>query len=110
MGTNITVTVHSIAEDGLPDMDTLTGRVALIFDGCVVSGWPLRAFADGGERLWEGNSDVSHLRPFGGVTHWIEFPVPVWEIASLGGGSSSAPGIDTITLANGEQPRIAGGS
>jgi hypothetical protein len=86
------IVVHEIATDGLPDMDQLTGRVAFIFDGCVVSGWPLRrddpdvahVYAregyDGDDTLWEGNSDVSHNRPMAGVTHWLEFPVPAWEI------------------------------
>lgn len=75
MARQITITVHDIAEDGLPDMDSLTGRVAFLFDGCIVSGWPL-AYGN----FWEGNSDVSHGRKFLGVTHWVEFPEPVWEI------------------------------
>ena len=88
----MTVIVHEIATDGLPDMDALTGEVVFIFDGCIVSGWPLlrSKFArssydrthgpyagyDGTDTLWEGNTDVAHVRPFGGVTHWIELPVP----------------------------------
>lgn len=94
MTEQITATVHAIAEDGLPDMDNkdLTGRVAFIFDGCIVSGWPLvprQEFADIYQRagvyeddpdLWEGNSDVAHNRPFYGVTHWVEFPEPLWSI------------------------------
>jgi hypothetical protein len=69
------ITVHEVAVDGLPDMndDTMTGRIAFIFDGCIVSGWPL---SDG---LWEANSDVGNGRPFGGVTHWVEFDRPIWE-------------------------------
>lgn len=71
------VIVHEIAVDGLPDMDNddLTGRIAFVFDGCVVSGWPLTRV--GQPHLWEANTDVGHNQPFGGVTHWIEFPVPV---------------------------------
>lgn len=72
--TELVVRVHAIAEDGLPDMDRLTGRVAFLFDGCIVSGWPLR---DG---TWEADSDVGHGRPFGGVTHWVEFPAPIWQV------------------------------
>lgn len=72
------IIVHEIATDGLPEMGQLTGRVAFIFDGCIVSGWPLDDVGMPG--LWEGNIAVSHNRPFGGVTHWVEFPVPVWEI------------------------------
>jgi hypothetical protein len=68
MTSELTVRIHAIAEDGLPDMDRLVGRVAFLFDGCIVSGWPLNG------ELWEADSDVGHGRPFGGVTHWIEFP------------------------------------
>lgn len=81
----ITVKIHTIAEDGLPNMDDqdMVGRVAFIFDGCIVSGWPLR---DGGRSepdgdvLWEGDSDVAHTQPMGNVTHWAEFPMPIWEL------------------------------
>lgn len=76
---DITVKLHSVADDGLPDMDQLGGRVALVFDGCVVSGWPAGRDDDGGP-LWEANTDVGHNRPLHGVTHWLEFPVPVWEL------------------------------
>jgi hypothetical protein len=75
----ITIKIHKIATDGLPDMDALTGRVAFIFDGFIVSGWPLERTLEG-ETLWEGNTDVSHDRPMMGVTHWVEFPAPLWEI------------------------------
>ena len=88
----VEITVHEIATDGLPDMEGLTGCVAFIFDGCIVSGWPLdpddhphlyavhdwNAKKDG--VLWEANSDVGHTRPFGGVTHWVEFPEPLWKV------------------------------
>lgn len=81
----ITVKVHEVATDGLPDMEALVGRVALIFDGCIVSGWPVD-FGDteGGGRGWEADRDVgNHLR-FGGVTHWVEFPEALHVIAPLG--------------------------
>jgi hypothetical protein len=68
------IIVHSIEADGLPDMDALTGRVAFIFDGNIVSGWPLN------DSQWEANSDVGRTIPFVGVTHWVEFPVPVWQL------------------------------
>lgn len=104
----MTIKIHEVATDGLPDMENLTGRVAFVFDGCVVSGWPLhpaqcsevyeRAKQPGSHRggagrseadklesietfgLWEADSDVGHGTPFCDVTHWIEFPVPVWEL------------------------------
>jgi hypothetical protein len=81
------VTVHEIATDGLPDMAALVGRVAFIFDGCIVSGWPLVDPEEGlderddeGRAMWEANSDVGRVVKFANVTHWVEFPVPVWEI------------------------------
>lgn len=76
----VTIKVHSIAEDGLPDMAVL-GQVAFIFDGCVVSGWPLYSGPDRNEGpysgYWEANSDVGRTVKFIGVTHWVEFPEPV---------------------------------
>lgn len=71
----IELIVHEIAKDGLPDMDKLVGRVAFIFDGCIVSGWPLN-----NDDLWEADSDVGNVSSFSGVTHWVEFPTPVWEL------------------------------
>lgn len=98
MGTELTVRLHAIAEDGLPKMDQLTGRVGFIFDGCIVSGWPLtpetmgaegidfsteiREHANRGEWLWEGNSDVARSTMFANVTHWVEFPAPLWEMTA----------------------------
>ena len=72
------IKVHDVAVDGLPDMDNLTGRVVLIFDGCAVSGWPLDDVGKPGE--WEADSDVGRHGTFVGVTHWIELPVPVWKL------------------------------
>ncbi len=66
--------LHEIAVDGLPDMEKLVGRVAFIFDGEIVSGWPS---SDG---LWEANSDVGCCPHFDGVTHWVEFPRPLEQI------------------------------
>ena len=77
------IVVHEIATDGLPDMDSLTGRVAFIFDGCIVSGWPLRPHlfqSPADQWRWEADSDVGNGRIFAGVTHWVEFPVPVRQI------------------------------
>jgi hypothetical protein len=83
---DLLVTVHEIARDGIPDLkdETLTGRVGFIFDGCVVSGWPLHTDPENYDTpysgFWEADSDVGHTRKFAGVTHWLEFPVPVWQI------------------------------
>lgn len=79
MSAQITVIVYSIAEDGLPDMDdeSLTGRVAFIWDGAIVSGWPLNRLGRPADH-WEPSEDR-----FGGevsgVTHWVEFPDPIWD-------------------------------
>lgn len=35
------ITIHEIEKDGLPSMDKMIGRVAFVFDGCIISGWPL---------------------------------------------------------------------
>jgi len=78
-----TIRVHEIATDGLPPRheDDLAGRTAFIFDGCIVSGWPLHNGPDydGPVYLgtWEADEDVGRRVEFGGVTHWVEFPVPV---------------------------------
>jgi hypothetical protein len=76
------IKIHDIATDGLPDMEALTGRVAFIFDGCIVSGWPLRD--DSGEVVWEADSDVGCGREFYHVTQWVEFPITIWEMKSHG--------------------------
>lgn len=73
------IKIHDIATAGLPDMERLTGRVAFVFNGCIVSGWPLRDGGNG-ETAWEADSDVGRGGAFFGVTHWVEFPVPVWKM------------------------------
>jgi hypothetical protein len=78
----LTVKVHEIAADGLPSCDTMD--IAFIFDGCIVSGWPLYSGEDRDEEpfsgYWEANHDVGHNNEFSGVTHWIEFPEPLIDI------------------------------
>ena len=89
----VTVKIHEIAVDGLPgEDDDLVGRIAFLFDGCIVTGWPLRrddpdmkevylrhGWWEEGDTLWEADTDVGHNRPFARVTHWVEFPLPIWE-------------------------------
>jgi hypothetical protein len=83
MPEEVTIRIHSIKDDGMPDMEALTGRVAFIFDGCVVSGWPLRTVPTRDNSAytgaWEADSDVGRNVQFEDVTHWIEFPAPVWN-------------------------------
>ncbi len=74
---DIKIKVHEIAVDGLPPAESLTGCVAFIWDGCLVSGWPLGRDLD---CKWEANSDVGRHGEFGDVTHWVEFPEPMWDL------------------------------
>ena len=83
MAIDIQVKVHEIAVDGLPDMDSSTGRVAFIWDGAIVSGWPIGTVYGGteySEQLWEPSED-RFGGPVIGVTHWLEFPEPVWNLS-----------------------------
>lgn len=75
------ITIHEIEKDGLPAMDKMIGRVAFIFDGSIVSGWPLAVDA-GGDIPWEADSGVGKHGKFYGVTHWIELPVRVWDMTA----------------------------
>jgi hypothetical protein len=84
MSAELTVRVHSIADDGLPDMAALVGRVAFIWDGAIVSGWPIPAdiaTGTGYSGRWEPSED-RFGGPVGGVTHWVEFPEPTWRIGT----------------------------
>jgi hypothetical protein len=84
MPSRLDAIVHAIATDGYPDMDALTGRVAFIFDGCIVSGGPLHVdpedYSTPQSGDWEADSDVGRTVRFGGVTHWVEFSRPLREI------------------------------
>jgi hypothetical protein len=81
----ITVEVRTIQEHGLPDMENLTGRVAFIWDGCLVSGWPLLGIDNYTIDQWEADSDVGRHGIFGEITHYIVFPKPMWEIGPRSG-------------------------
>jgi hypothetical protein len=76
----MTVKLCTIAEDGLPDMDALTGRVAFIFDGCVVSGWPLYPKYSNDVEDWEADTDVGINGTFKGVKKYLIFDKPLWEL------------------------------
>lgn len=94
MSKQYTITVHTIAEDGLPPKDFykagLVGRVAFIFDGNIYCGWPLKKDGSNGgydenadypddpeEIVWEDSETAHH---FSGIKKWIELPVPGWEL------------------------------
>jgi hypothetical protein len=53
-------------------------RYAFLFNGCIVSGWPLAEDTHPGE--WEANYDVGKMGSFSGVTHWVEFPIRLIEM------------------------------
>lgn len=89
MSRPMTIKIHEIATDGLPDMEKLTGRVAFLWGGAIASGWPLEN--PGKPVLWETCEDALGMRPFADVTHWVEFPVPLWNIARPSAGESDAP-------------------
>jgi hypothetical protein len=81
--------VYDIEKDGLPNMEELTGRVAFIFDGCIVSGWPLyklnercpgNNFPEYGVNDWEADGDVGKAGVFSGVEKYIIFDKSIWEL------------------------------
>ena len=82
----LTVILHEVTEDGLPDMkdDDLIGRVAFVWDGCVVSGWPIGPEYDDSydpaDVKWEPSED-RFGGPVRGVTRWLELPRPAWDLA-----------------------------
>lgn len=77
---SLSVILHDIVTDGLPDMHKLTNRVAFIWDGNIISGWPLLDEDPSGS-VWEGNSDFALPTMFGGVKQWVEFPARLFELA-----------------------------
>jgi hypothetical protein len=76
----ITIKIHEVAVDGLPDMKELVGRVAFIWDGAVVSGWPIDTTIGYEDYQQWSPSEDRFGGPYIGVTHWVEFPVPVWDL------------------------------
>jgi len=83
MTQDITVTVHDIQDEGAPNPSEYGPRMAFIFDGNIVSGWPLRELNEDGLPYWEADSDVGRVGvKFDGVTHWIEFPDLPWRFAA----------------------------
>lgn len=76
----IKVTVFETEKDGLPDMSVLTGRVAFLFDGSTVSGWPLYPEHSKNRDEWEADGDVGRHGRFCGVKKYIVFDKPIWEL------------------------------
>ncbi len=68
--------IVDIEKEGLYDKSdkSLTGRIAFIFDGAIVSGWVL----DNGN--WETNEDVGRHGEFSKdcVKKYVIFDKPIW--------------------------------
>ena len=82
MAKTMEIKIHAVATDGLPNMEKLVGRVAYIWDGSIVSGWPVTNGFESGEQMWEP-SENRYGGPVIGVTHWLEFPEPFWNIKDV---------------------------
>jgi len=78
----IKVNVFETEKDGLPNMDELVGRVAFIFDGNIVNGYPLKGSEDEEytEFDWEADSDVGRHGVFSGVKKYVVFDKPMWQL------------------------------
>lgn len=69
--------VVEISKEGLPDNNdkSLTGRIAFIFDGKIISGWPLE------NGNWEADSDWrTGWAEFADVKKYVIFDVPIWDL------------------------------
>ena len=79
----ITAQLFSVKEDGLYTKDeSIIGRVAFIFDGCIVSGGYLDEEDELNGRLWEANDDVGRSNTFGGVEQYIIFDSPIGDLGN----------------------------
>lgn len=69
--------VYDIKKDGMYDQndESLSGRIAFIFDGCIVSGWVME------NGNWEADSDVGRNGEFhkDAIHKYIIFDKPIWE-------------------------------
>lgn len=80
----IEILVYDIETDGLPDMDDddIVGRVAFIWNGAIVSGWPLYERVEGEyyeKTTWESSEDY-HGGIHKNVMQWVLFPTPTWRL------------------------------
>ena len=97
MPINLNAILHSVEEDGLPDMtdESMAGRVAMVLDGGIVSGWPIAFDVEDPENYnvnqdgdvpWTTAEDIGgDDEEFYGVRYWIEFPVAAWDMESIKG-------------------------
>ena len=78
---DLTITVHEIASDGLPDFDArpeLKDCTAFLYQGGIISGTPATQLTDKAD-VWQaarplGGRNYHFL--YSGVTHWVELPPP----------------------------------
>jgi len=87
MSVTYEVEVHDVEHDGYPDMsnDDIIGRVAFIWDGEFMSGWPLNEVPGDYTTPFTGVWEASFDRMGGGyagVVKWVLFPVPFWSLRS----------------------------
>jgi hypothetical protein len=78
-----TIIVHDVADGLPPDTDDMVGRVAFIWNGAIVSGWPVRSGDPSRtfQGYWEPSEDaLGSGRKFHGVDFWVELPVPGWML------------------------------
>lgn len=86
MSKTYSIKVHEIKTDGLPPRDLekagLVGRVAFIWDGAIVSGWPteLDDPSDPESMKWETSEDALGTHELHGVKYWVELQIPTWEM------------------------------
>ena len=79
------IEVRDVEHDGYPDMnnDDIIGRVAFIWDGEIVSGWPLHQDPEDYSTPFTGVWEAAEDRMGGGysgVHQWVLFPVPFWSL------------------------------
>lgn len=83
MAETIITTLRSIKLDGLPaKQHREDNHLLFLFDGCVVSGWPLLGCENKTAELgrdyiesdWEANSDVGKGSVFCGVEYYLLIP------------------------------------
>lgn len=80
MGFKAEIEVFNVNTDGPPDMSNKdnVGRVAFIWDGHIISGWPEDSPADPEEAVWS-SADDHFGGQFVGVQFWVLAPSPHWK-------------------------------
>lgn len=83
----IEIKIFDIDADGLPDIDSLTGRLAFLWDGAIFSGWPLfnihLKYPENNHPIyskydWECSENAA-AGVFAGVKKYIIFDKPLYD-------------------------------